>query len=145
MPNHTGEGRDPGPESEAEHHASGVSSGFGKYAMTPRLAQFATSPGASLLQLLVTGVALPLIALIGGRSLSQLDDLVKATQRIEIANATMENRTRALETLGAAQAEAIGGLREKAIRHEYLIERVQDQVAQIRGSDPAPPRRNGVK
>lgn len=92
--------------------------------MNPKLAHFATSPLATLVQLAVTAIAIPLIGFVGARTIDELVSLNRAVARIELTNATIDQRTRALETLAMAHAEAITTLREKTLRHDYLIERI---------------------
>lgn len=100
--------------------------------MTPRLSEWATSPVASLVNLAVTAIAaigVPLVGYVGTRTIEALGKLNDAVAVITTTNATIEQRTRALETLGVAHSEAIaqqreklGELRERTLRHEFLLE-----------------------
>lgn len=89
-----------------------------------RIGQWASSPWATLTQLVITAIAIPLVGFVGSRLIDELVSLNKAVARIETQNATTDQRTKALEILGVAHTEAIQSVRDKVLRHDMLLERL---------------------
>jgi hypothetical protein len=95
--------------------------------MNPSLVRFATSPLATLLQLMVTAIAIPVMGYIGGKSIDELVSLNRAVARIETTNATIEQRTRSLEAVSLSHEAAIAILRDKSIRHDVQMENMDER------------------
>lgn len=120
------------PRNPREGGITGAESDEGPYQMTPRLQEWAASPVAALANLIVTTIAaigVPLVGYVGTKTIDALGKLNDSVAQINTVNATTENRLRAQEALNAAQSEAIantreklGELRERTLRHEFLLE-----------------------
>jgi hypothetical protein len=117
MSEHLGESGDH-QSSDFSHH---------RHQMNPSLVRFATSPLATLLQLMVTAIAIPVMGYIGGKSIDELVSLNRAVARIETTNATIEQRTRSLEAVSLSHEAAIAILRDKSIRHDVQMENMDER------------------
>ncbi len=112
-------------DSEIERH---LASGGGTM-ISPKLQQWAQGPAAQLLNLgvtLIAAIGVPVIGWVGARVIDELVTLNRAVSSIQQTNAASEQRTRSLETLGIAHSEALAVLRERSIRHEVVIERLEE-------------------
>lgn len=78
-------------------------------------------------QYLVTYIVLPLLAVVGTRSLDRLDKIENKMNENATQNAMFELRVQALEKSGIERDAAIKLLTERSLQHGYELKRLSDE------------------